>query len=36
MKANPSILHPKTKVYSGTLALESESLLNSFFKKLRE
>jgi tRNA(adenine34) deaminase len=36
MKSNPSILHPKTKVYSGTLAVESESLLNSFFKKLRE
>ncbi len=36
LKINPSILHPKTKVFSGTFASESESLLNSFFKGLRE
>ncbi len=35
MKSDPSILHPKTKIFAGTLAKESELLLNSFFKKLR-
>nr|WP_075348705.1 nucleoside deaminase [Algoriphagus marinus] len=36
MKAEPSILHPKTKIFAGTLAQEAELLLNNFFKKLRE
>ncbi len=35
MKNESPILHPKTKIFEGTLALEAESLLNSFFKKLR-
>ncbi|MDF2156547.1 nucleoside deaminase [Algoriphagus sp. CAU 1675] len=30
------ILHPKTKLFSGTLASESEQLLLEFFKKLRK
>ncbi len=30
------ILHPKTKLFSGTLAAESEELLLNFFKKLRK
>lgn len=30
------VLHPKTKIFAGILAKESESLLNSFFKKLRK
>ena len=33
---NSGMLHPKTKVFSGTLALESEKLVTDFFKKLRE
>jgi tRNA(adenine34) deaminase len=32
---NNSILHPKTKVFSGTMAAESEQLLQTFFQKLR-
>lgn len=36
MKVEPSILHPKTKIFAGTLAQEAELLLNNFFKKLRE
>jgi len=36
MKADPAIFHPKTKIFSGTLATESETLLHHFFKKLRE
>lgn len=35
MKNESSILHPKTKVFAGTLAHEAESLLNLFFKRLR-
>jgi tRNA(adenine34) deaminase len=35
MKNESQILHPKTKVFAGTLAIEAELLLNSFFKKLR-
>lgn len=31
----PHSLHPKTKVFSGIMALESEQLLLEFFKKLR-
>ncbi len=32
----PASLHPKTKVFSGMMALESERLLLEFFKKLRK
>lgn len=32
----PSALHPKTKVFSGMMAVESEQLLQEFFKKLRK
>ncbi len=32
----PTALHPKTKVFSGMMALESEQLLQEFFKKLRK
>lgn len=32
---NNTILHPKTKIFAGTMAAESESLLQSFFQKLR-
>jgi len=35
MKNESPILHPKTKIFAGTLAQEAESLLNAFFKKLR-
>jgi len=31
----PGILHPKTRVISGVLNEESESLMKSFFKRLR-
>lgn len=31
----PAVLHPKTQVISGILGEESESLMKSFFKKLR-
>lgn len=31
----PGVLHPKTKVYGGTMAKEAETLLQEFFKKLR-
>lgn len=30
------ILHPKTKVFSGLFKEESQELLNTFFKKLRD
>jgi tRNA(adenine34) deaminase len=30
-----SVLHPRTKVYEGIMAVESKKLLNEFFKKLR-
>lgn len=33
---SPKALHPKTKVFSGTLAQESQKLLNDFFSKLRK
>ncbi len=36
LQSNPRILHPKTKVFSGTLAFESEKLVLEFFKKLRK
>lgn len=36
LQSNPGILHPKTKVFSGCLAPESEQLLLEFFKKLRK
>ncbi len=32
----PNSLHPKTKVFSGIMAIESEHLLQEFFKKLRK
>lgn len=32
----PNSLHPKTKVFSGLMAGESEQLLQEFFKKLRK
>ena len=32
----PNSLHPKTKVFSGLMAMESEQLLQEFFKKLRK
>jgi len=32
----PNSLHPKTKVFSGFMARESEELLHEFFKKLRK
>jgi len=35
-QCNPDMLHPKTKVFSGLMAQESEKLLLDFFKKLRE
>lgn len=35
MKNESPILHPKTKIFAGTLAKEAESLLNLFFKRLR-
>lgn len=35
-QANPSILHPKTKVEFGLFSEESEKLLLDFFKSLRE
>jgi tRNA(adenine34) deaminase len=35
-QCNPEMLHPKTKVFSGLMAQESEKLLLDFFKKLRE
>lgn len=34
-RINPSLIHPKTKLYAGLLADESKTLLNEFFKKLR-
>ncbi len=33
---NPGVLHPKTKVFSGSMAQDSELLLQEFFKKLRK
>ncbi|WP_339867731.1 nucleoside deaminase [uncultured Algoriphagus sp.] len=36
LQSNPGIVHPKTKVFPGSLALESEQLLLEFFKKLRK
>jgi tRNA(adenine34) deaminase len=35
-QSNPAMLHPKTKLFSGTLKEQSEELMLSFFKKLRE
>jgi tRNA(adenine34) deaminase len=35
-QCNPEMLHPKTKVFSGLMAQDSEKLLLDFFKKLRE
>lgn len=35
-KYNPPLLHPVTKVFSGILAGESKSLLQEFFRKLRQ
>lgn len=32
----PGSLHPKTKFFSGIMALESEQILLEFFKKLRK
>jgi tRNA(adenine34) deaminase len=34
-RLHENILHPKTKIFSGTLEKEASSLLNNFFKKLR-
>ncbi|MDN3204027.1 nucleoside deaminase [Algoriphagus sediminis] len=36
MKVNSKALHPKTKISTGILAEQSESLLNEFFNKLRK
>lgn len=33
---NSEMLHPKTKIFSGIMAKESETLVLDFFKKLRE
>ena len=35
-QCNGEMLHPKTKVFSGLMAKESEQLILEFFKKLRE
>jgi tRNA(adenine34) deaminase len=35
-QCNAEMLHPKTKVFSGLMAKESEQLILEFFKKLRE
>lgn len=35
-QCNGEMLHPKTKVFSGLMAKESEVLIQDFFKKLRE
>jgi tRNA(adenine34) deaminase len=35
-QSNSSMLHPKTQVFSGVLAEESEKLVLEFFRKLRE
>jgi tRNA(adenine34) deaminase len=35
-QCNSEMLHPKTKIFSGLMAQESEKLLLDFFKKLRE
>jgi tRNA(adenine34) deaminase len=35
-QSNPGMLHPKTQVFTGLLAEESEKLILDFFKKLRE
>lgn len=34
-RISPPVLHPKTTIVQGVLAHESESLIKSFFKKLR-
>lgn len=34
-QCNTDMLHPKTKVFTGLMAKESEALINEFFKKLR-
>ena len=35
-QSNPDMLHPKTKIFSGTMAAEAERLVLDFFKKLRD
>lgn len=35
-QCNDSMLHPKTKVFSGIMAEPAQDLVNEFFKKLRE
>jgi tRNA(adenine34) deaminase len=35
-QSNPNMLHPKTQVFTGILAAESEILVLEFFKKLRD
>lgn len=35
-QSNPSMLHPKTQVFSGLLAERAEKLVLDFFKKLRD
>lgn len=35
-KYNKTIIHPKTQVKDGVMAVESEALLKEFFKKLRK
>lgn len=35
-QCNKDMLHPKTKVFTGLMARESEELILEFFKKLRE
>lgn len=35
-QSNPAMLHPKTQVFSGTMAAQAEKLVLDFFKKLRD
>ncbi len=35
-QCNPAMLHPKTKVFSGTLETKAEKLLMDFFQNLRK
>lgn len=35
-QCNPGMLHPKTKVFSGTLETKAEKLLMNFFQNLRK
>jgi tRNA(adenine34) deaminase len=35
-QSNPAMLHPKTRVENGIMAVEAEALVLDFFKKLRD